>query len=310
MLGAGGAAVHCIHRDSARGQAAAALSVRERALYHRLVFGGLRRRRSRTVLLPRIEQARWDATAAALRARVERRLVQVGEQLGGSQPAATVGDDNKQAVDDYLLALDAYTAAGKVFDEAEGLLDLTGAFVLLDIATGHFNAAVAQSADGNGHGTTTQGGGQQTRKPHKAHKPHRPPIPKRCFQNPLHGPAVHEHEHHRNGNGGTRRSKGRAGDRRGAIQPVVPVCAECLRRVRAKQMPDVLVVPITVKVRRKLITGVPVPYYALSAADSLWVATGFGTLPGFSDADLVAAVLRGEFRPHRASPASRASRAG
>jgi hypothetical protein len=69
-------------------------------------------------------------------------------------------------------------------------------------------------------------------------------------------------------------------------------------------------VPITVKVRRKLITGVPVPYYALSAADSLWVATGFGTLPGFSDADLVAAVLRGEFRPHRASPASRASRAG
>jgi hypothetical protein len=40
----------------------------------------------------------------------------------------------------------------------------------------------------------------------------------------------------------------------------------------------------------------PCRIYALPAAQSLWSATGFGCLPGSSDADLVARVLRGEYR--------------
>ncbi|MGH3417073.1 MAG: hypothetical protein ACRDSS_11440 [Actinocrinis sp.] len=221
--------------------------------------------------MPRIEPARWDAMAAALRARVERRLVKVGELLGGSP--LSPGDGQDQAMDDYVLAIDAYTAAGKVLDEADSLLDLAGAYVLLDIAANHFAAAAAR-ADG--------------------HKP--PHASRRCFQNPLHNAAVHEHEHRRKGSGSSRSGKGRAA-RRDAVQPMVPVCPECLRHIKANQMPDALVVPIVIKARRQLITGVPVPYYALSSTSSLWVATAFGALPGISDEDLVAAALRGEFRP-------------
>jgi hypothetical protein len=61
-------------------------------------------------------------------------------------------------------------------------------------------------------------------------------------------------------------------------------------------VPDVLVAPITVTRRRQRITGVPVPYFMVPADQSLWAATGYGTLPGHSDAELVARVLRGEHR--------------
>ena len=210
--------------------------------------------------------------AAALRAEVAPRLVEVGEMLGGPSLAPT--DANDQDIDDYLLALDAYAAAGKVFDDADGLLDLAGVSVLLDIAAARFHAA---------------------RERHAGRKPQHPG--RRCFQNPMHGAAVHEHEHRgrRNGRGGKR-----GGPRQAAVaRPSVPVCAECLRRLRAKQMPDALVVPITVTARRKSITGVPVPYYLLAPERSLWVATGYGSARGSSDADLVARVLRGEFRGAR-----------
>ena len=221
--------------------------------------------------MPRIEPAGWAAKAAAVRARVAPRLVDVGELLGGS--SLTAADANDQDIDDFLLALDAYAAAGKVFDDADGLLDLAGVFVLLDIAAARFRAASAR---------------------HAGHKP--PHVPRRCFLNPLHGAAAHEHEHHGKG--------GRGGKRRGprpaaAPRPRVPVCAECLRRLKANEMPDALVVPITMTARRKSITGVPVPYYLLAPDHSLWVATGFGAARGSSDADLVARVLRGEYRGAR-----------
>jgi hypothetical protein len=221
--------------------------------------------------VPRIEPAGWAAMAAALRARVEPRLVKVGEMLGGSPLPPTGSGD--QDIDDYLLALDAYAAAGKVFDDADGLLDLAGVFVLLDIAAARFRAAAARRA---------------------GHKPQHPN--RRCFLNPLHGAAAHEHDHQGKG--------GRSGKRRGprqaaAPRPRVPVCAECLRRLKANQMPDALVVPITMTARRKSITGVPVPYYLLAPEHSLWVATGFGAARGSSEADLVARVLRGEYRSTR-----------
>ncbi|HEU5332295.1 MAG TPA: hypothetical protein VFU73_06020 [Actinocrinis sp.] len=222
-------------------------------------------------MVPRIEPAGWAAMAAALRARVEPRLVEVGEKLGGSPLPSH--DANDQDMGDYLLALDAYAAAGKVFDDADGLLDLAGVFVLLDIAAARFRAAAVRRA---------------------GHRPQH--ASKRCFLNPLHGAAAHEHEHHGKG---ARNGKRRDPRQAAAARPRVPVCAECLRRLKANQMPDALVVPITMTARRKSITGVPVPYYLLAPERSLWVATGFGSARGSSEADLVARVLRGEYRVAR-----------
>jgi hypothetical protein len=222
-------------------------------------------RRSRAAALPRIDPDRWARLCGSLRARVTARLIEVGELLGGSELSPTEGED--QVLHDYLLALDAHAAAGKLLDEAADLPELAGVSVLLDIATAHFKAATARHA---GH--------------HPAHHAHR------CFYNPLHGPAVNDPESRR-GKGSKRRRS-----RSAQVRATVPACAECLHRIRADQTPDVLVAPVTVATKKRRITGVPVPYFLVPADQSLWAATGYGTLPGHSDTELVARVLRGEYR--------------
>ena len=229
-------------------------------------------RRSRgTAVVPRIDPARWADLCEALRVRVTARLIEVGELLGGSELSPT--DSEGQVLQDYLLALDAHTAAGKLLDEAVDLPDLVGVSVLLDIATTHFEAAADRHAGR-----------------HPAHHAHR------CFYNPLHNPAVNDPGPAR-GKGG----KGGKGSKRRSSRPAqagstLPACAECLHRIRAKQTPDALVAPVTLNTRKGRITGVPVPYFLVPAGQSLWAATGYGTLPGHSDSDLVARVLRGEYR--------------
>ncbi|MBS2963165.1 hypothetical protein KGA66_08920 [Actinocrinis puniceicyclus] len=214
--------------------------------------------------LPRLEPRLWASLCEGLRRQATARLVEVGERLGASQLSPAGSED--LATRDYMLALDAYTAAGKLLDEAATPPDFAGVLVLLDIAAHRFAAANAR------------------------HQGKRPPhVPRRCFYNPLHGPAAHESDRPR-GNGRKRSAV------RGAPRTRLPVCAGCLHLLQSKQSPDVLVTPVTVRAGRGRVAGVPVPYYAVPAAQSLWSATGFGCLPGCSDADLVARVLRGESR--------------
>lgn len=244
------------------------------------MIGGLfasvgRRRVSRSALaaIPRAEPQQWERLCAALRARATARLVRVGEQLGASE--LSPADAQDLVARDLLLALDAYAAASKLLDDARTPPDLAGVLVLADIAEHRFAAAGARA---------------------QGHKP--PHVPRRCFENPLHGPAAAESEHPRGG--GKQRASKRVAARLGTDARRLPLCADCLRRLRAKQTLDVLVTPVTVRAKHGHVEGVPVPYYALPAAQSLWAATGFGSLPGSSDADLVTRVLRGE---HRATDA-------
>jgi hypothetical protein len=214
-----------------------------------------------------VETQRWEALCSALRGRATARLVRVGELLGASELSPTDADDPVGR--DLTLALDAYAAAGKLLDEARTPPDLAGVLVLLDISEHRHASANARAA-----GLRPQ------------HFPHR------CYENPLHGPAAAETDRAR---GGKQRSSKRSAIR-GLPTSQKPLCADCLHRRRAKQMPDTLLTPITVRTKHGHVDGVPVPYYALPAAQSLWSATGFGCLPGSSDADLVARVLRGEYR--------------
>jgi hypothetical protein len=233
---------------------------------------------TRLVTVPRIAPERWAEACGVLRAQATAQLIEVGELLGNSALSPDQGEE--QVLREYLLALDAHAAAGKVLDETDELPDLAGAAVLLDIAIVHFRAALAR---------------------HEGKRPS--PPAHRCFYNPLHGAAVYEPDRGRErgprkGAGGSG-GRGSGRKRRAAkAEPKVPACAACLHRIHQNESPDVLVVPVTLTTKKGPITGVPVPYYLLAAGESLWAATGYGTRPGHSDAELVARVLRGEHRTH------------
>ncbi|UZJ29992.1 hypothetical protein [Streptomyces endophytica] len=92
-----------------------------------------------------------------------------------------------------------------------------------------------------------------------------------CFFHPLHGPAV-------------RRIPWRPLGRREQLR--VAACETCLRAVRTRRAPEVLTD------RRD---GRPVPYFEIPAEDSIWAATGYGSLLGGDGDSLAARVQRGDF---------------
>ncbi|MEU8915696.1 hypothetical protein [Streptomyces nigrescens] len=92
-----------------------------------------------------------------------------------------------------------------------------------------------------------------------------------CFFHPLHGPAV-------------RRIPWRPLGRREQLR--VATCEPCLRAVRTRRAPEVLTD------RRD---GRPVPYFEVPAEDSLWAATGYGSLLGGAADSLAGRVQRGDF---------------
>ncbi len=92
-----------------------------------------------------------------------------------------------------------------------------------------------------------------------------------CFFHPLHGPAV-------------RRIPWRPLGRREQLR--VAACETCLRAVRSRRAPEVLTD------RRD---GRPVPYFEVPAEDSLWAATGYGSLLSGADDSLTGRVQRGDF---------------
>ncbi|MFB8761885.1 hypothetical protein [Nocardiopsis alba] len=92
------------------------------------------------------------------------------------------------------------------------------------------------------------------------------PLRSHCYANPLHGTV-------------TKPTKWREFGGRDVIK--VPLCAPCAKAVRERQRPTVL---------SSRYQGRDVPYYEVPASESVWAATGFGSL---SD-DLVERILRGE----------------
>ncbi|GFE14928.1 hypothetical protein Sgleb_29750 [Streptomyces glebosus] len=92
-----------------------------------------------------------------------------------------------------------------------------------------------------------------------------------CFFHPLHGPAV-------------RRIPWRPLGRREQLR--VAACETCLRAIRTRRAPEVLT-------DRQ--DGRPVPYFEVPAEDSLWAATGYGSLLSGADASLAGRVQRGDF---------------
>lgn len=220
-----------------------------------------------TITLRRVDPERWAALSGTIRARLEPRLVEVGELLTGAE--LSLGSGEEQAAREYRLALDAYAAAGKLFDEAAEPVELAGVSALLDIAVTHF--AVASSRHE----------GKQA--------PHRK---RRCFYNPLHGPASHT--------GPDASHKPKKRQRRNSPPAArgltVPMCADCRHRLEANLPLDVLMAAISVKVRRRSHALVEVPYFVVPHDRSIWSATGYGSLPGSSDAELVRRVAYGEYR--------------
>ncbi|WP_117197848.1 hypothetical protein [Nocardiopsis sp. TNDT3] len=90
-----------------------------------------------------------------------------------------------------------------------------------------------------------------------------------CYANPLHGTNTKVTPWREFG--GTRTIR-------------VPLCADCAKAVRNRARPVVL--PAEHE-------GAPVPYYEVPAEESVWAATGYGTLTD----DLVQRVQRGDHRP-------------
>ncbi|WP_017540558.1 hypothetical protein [Nocardiopsis halophila] len=89
-----------------------------------------------------------------------------------------------------------------------------------------------------------------------------------CYANPLHGTATAETDWRQLGGERTVR---------------VPLCKGCAQSVRTRMRPDPLLVEYE---------GRTVPYYDVPAEESVWAATGFGTLTD----DLVKRVQRGDHR--------------
>ncbi|MEU1624202.1 hypothetical protein ABZ746_02425 [Streptomyces sp. NPDC020096] len=94
-----------------------------------------------------------------------------------------------------------------------------------------------------------------------------------CFFNPLHGRAE-------------RRLSWRPLGRRDHLE--VAACRDCGQAVRARRAPEVLT--------DTRADGRQVPYFELPSDDSVWAATGYGSLVEAGDTDGMAArVLRGDF---------------
>lgn len=92
-----------------------------------------------------------------------------------------------------------------------------------------------------------------------------------CYANPLHGTGTKSTQWREFGGSRTIR---------------VPLCAECARAVRGRVRPTVLPAHHD---------GAEIPYFEVPAQESVWAATGYGTLRG----DLVERVLRGDHAGRR-----------
>ncbi|MER5635626.1 hypothetical protein ABT095_01570 [Kitasatospora sp. NPDC002227] len=167
---------------------------------------------------------------------------------------------------DYLWALEAYEAAGRLLDEAADLPDLAAAVVLAERAVERLAAA------------------------HAGHAGARPAAPAvRCFYNPLHPPVPPRTTATRPGKKARQRphhgAREAAADRR-------PACPDCRRAILAGQQPDILPALLPAGATGPHSPRVLVPYFSVPQQWSPWSTTGCGAY----DDSAPALVLRGEHR--------------
>ncbi|RCG19235.1 hypothetical protein DQ392_11165 [Streptomyces reniochalinae] len=165
-------------------------------------------------------------------------------------------DPGEEGADSALLqlSLDAYDAAAAVLDTARGIPDLAGVLALVHEGRGALRGpAPERGKRGRGRKGRRPGGGAAL------------PL---CFFHPLHGPA-------------TGRIRWRPLGRREALH--VAACGTCAAAVAAHRTPEVLT---------QTHEGRTVPYFEVPAEESLWAATGYGSL---GETTLTARVRRGDF---------------
>jgi hypothetical protein len=156
------------------------------------------RRGDSALLLPRtVFSTAKRANEDQLREQTTREVIAFGELLDETDVPST-----EQTGALLTRALDAYQAAGKVLDQANGIPDLAGVLVLLDQGRDALASAQAVAAG----------------------RPEIPPSPL-CFFNPLHGDAT------------TRIDWRPVGSRR---RLRVHACRDCTRAARDKETPDIL----------------------------------------------------------------------
>ncbi|WP_441247790.1 hypothetical protein [Kitasatospora sp. McL0602] len=174
---------------------------------------------------------------------------------------------------DYLWALEAYEAAGRLLDEAADLPDLAAAVVLAERAVERLAAA------------------------HAEHAGHRPgPAAVRCFYNPLHPPVP------RTATRGQQKARQKAQQRphlgaREAAADRRPACPDCRKAILAGQQPDILPALLPAGAAGRRSPQVLVPYYSVPQQWSPWAATTCGSY----DDEAPALVLRGEHRRRNAN---------
>ncbi|MFD8120589.1 hypothetical protein ACFV3T_05655 [Streptomyces albidoflavus] len=155
-------------------------------------------------------------------------------------------------------ALDAYAAAGTVLDGARDVADLAGVVALVEEGTAPIRAAMNTARP------------RRRRLLSRRPVPAPPHTPLTCFFKPFHGLAT------------TGDAVWRMLGRRGRL--TVAVCAECAADLAARRTPE----PLTVRHEGRLVA-----YYEVPAEQSLWAATGYGSL---ARGPLAPLVNRGDFR--------------
>lgn len=194
----------------------------------------------------------------ALRRRAQEQLVAFGEELSGFEAGGSPGADS---AGELQHALDAYAAAGTVLDSARGLTDLAGVLALVTEGKESLRAVREPAARPPRKALTFRKQSKQRRQ-----QP-RPTLPV-CFFHPLHGRA-------------DRRIRWRPLGRREVLR--IAACRDCANAVHEHRAPEVL------KDRHG---GREVPYFEVPADESLWAATGYGSL---GEETLTERVIRGDF---------------
>lgn len=246
-----------------------------------LVGGGvawvLRRRRSaQPFAVPRhVFTAAREQSESALRARAQSEVLRLGEELRGLEASGSCD------LEVLRKALDAYAAAGRVWDDAQHPPDLAG---VLALVTEGWDALAAnqasRQANSKASGQASKAKGVK-RKQVKGRGAAGGAVPlPLCFFHPQHGRAV-------------KRTAWRPLGRRESLR--VAVCAACGSAVSGRRAPEALADQYEER---------EVPYFEVPAEHSLWTATGFGS---FGTESLTARVMRGDFSRAAAARADAAA---
>ncbi|MFC6593738.1 hypothetical protein [Kitasatospora paranensis] len=207
----------------------------------------------------------WEVIRDRLAVFAAQRVTAAGEVFRAAE--LTLPAEESAARADYLWALEAFEAAGRLLEDPADLPELAAAAVLAERAVERLAAVHAE---------------------HAGRRPDPPVV--RCFYNPLHAaaaqpPARSKVKASRRPRTGAREA---AADRR-------PSCRDCRRAILAGEVPDVLPALLPAGATGRRSPAALVPYYVVPQQWSVWAVTGCGAY----DDGVPALVLRGEHRRRR-----------